>query len=56
MKRIVLTIFAVVTAVACAASCSDNLKEGYVDLTTGNQGNGNGSENTDGGGNNNGGG
>ena len=54
MKRIVLTILAVVTAVACAASCSDNLKEGYVDLTPGNNGNGNGNENTSGGENNNG--
>ena len=48
MKRILLTILAAVATIACAASCSDNLKEGFVDLTTGNQGNGNGGENTEG--------
>ena len=53
MKKTLLTIFAVMTALMCAASCSDNLQHGSVDLTPGNQGNGGNTENG-GGGNNNG--
>lgn len=38
MKRTILSILAVMTALVCAASCSDPLKDGVVDLTPNNPG------------------
>ena len=40
MKRTILSILAVMTALVCAASCSDPLKDGVVDLTPNNPGGG----------------
>ena len=38
MKRTILSILAVMTALVCAASCSDPLRDGVVDLTPNNPG------------------
>lgn len=44
MKKTILSILAVMTALVCAASCSDPLKDGVVDLTPVNPGEGSGNE------------